>query len=130
MPTTSTIPQTQKAAVTISYDEPVTFQSDYPVVQPSSLQPGQVLVKLSCTGICHSDLHIKRGEWVRRPLPFVGGHEGVGVIVAVASGTKESEDVKMGSRVGVKWILNSCGRCEYCRTSRDPGESYESSLTR
>ncbi|VDC03557.1 unnamed protein product [Peniophora sp. CBMAI 1063] len=119
MAATYDIPQTQKAAVTISYSEPVSIQTDYPVPQPSSLEPGQVIVKLNCTGICHSDLHIVRGEWVHRPLPFVGGHEGVGIIVAVAPGTRESDDVRLGSRVGVKWILTSCGRCEFCRTGRD-----------
>ena len=123
MSTTFEIPQTQKAAVTVAYNEPISFQTDYPVPQPSSLQPGQVLVKLTCTGICHSDLDIMRGEWALRPLPFVGGHEGVGIIVAVAPGTRESDDVKLGRRVGVKWILNSCGRCEYCRTGRDSGSS-------
>ncbi|KAI0028764.1 mannitol-1-phosphate dehydrogenase M1PDH1 [Vararia minispora EC-137] len=116
---TSPIPKTQRAAVTVALRAPVEIKTDWPVVQPEDLVPGQILVKMEASGICHSDLHIKDGEWPSRPVPFVGGHEGIGIIVALGKGTVESETVRLGSRVGIKYTLGSCGRCEYCRSGLD-----------
>ncbi|KAF8137204.1 chaperonin 10-like protein [Boletus edulis] len=94
---------------------PVVIQHDFPVTQPSELKPGQCLVKMIGTGVCHSDLHISRWDWPIEPVtPLVGGHEGVGEIVAIAAHTEPSP-VKLGQRVGIKWIAYSCGDCEQCR---------------
>jgi propanol-preferring alcohol dehydrogenase len=120
--TTPAIPKTQRAAVVAVFGEPTEIRDDHPVPQPDTLTPGQVLIKMDVSGICHSDLHIRKGEWPTRPPPFVGGHEGVGHILMLAKGTPASDEVKVGSRVGVKWALGSCGRCEYCRTGKDPGK--------
>ncbi|MCC3265547.1 alcohol dehydrogenase AdhP [Arthrobacter gengyunqii] len=76
--------------------------------------PGQVLVKLVTTGVCHTDLHAAQGDWPVKPTPpFIPGHEGVGEVVAVGDGVT---DVAVGDMVGNAWLWSACGVCEFCRT--------------
>jgi propanol-preferring alcohol dehydrogenase len=76
--------------------------------------PGQILVKTEACGVCHTDLHAARGDWPVKPtLPFIPGHEAIGLIVAIGSGVTI---VKEGDRVGVPWLYSACGHCEYCLT--------------
>lgn len=80
-------------------------------------KPGEeeVLIKVEVCGVCHSDLHVADGDWkqlagiVKRPL--ILGHEIVGRVVEVGSG---SRNVSIGDRVGVPWIHWTCGQCEFC----------------
>jgi propanol-preferring alcohol dehydrogenase len=109
------IPKTQTAAVLVSHDAPIQIKHDYPVKQPEELAPGECLVKLHCTGVCHTDLHARKGDWpLPSKLPLVGGHEGVGDVVAIGGHTVDSP-VKVGDRVGIKWLADSCLQCEQCR---------------
>ncbi|EIM88931.1 mannitol-1-phosphate dehydrogenase [Stereum hirsutum FP-91666 SS1] len=109
------VPQTQTAAVITERGGELHFKTDYPVTQPSQLKPGECLVKMHCTGVCHTDLHAAKGDWpVPSNIPLVGGHEGVGDIVAIGEHTVNSP-VKVGDRVGIKWLANSCKECEMCR---------------
>lgn len=109
------IPKTQTAAVVVSHDAPIQIKNDYPVKQPEELAPGECLVKLHCTGVCHTDLHVRKNDWpIPSKLPLVGGHEGVGDIVAIGAHTVNSP-VKIGERVGIKWLADSCLQCEQCR---------------
>jgi len=109
------IPRTQKAAVVVSADAPISVRGDHPVKQPEELAPGECLVKMHCTGVCHTDLHARQGDWpLPHKLPLIGGHEGVGEIVAIGAHTPDSP-VKTGDRVGVKWLADSCLQCEQCR---------------
>jgi alcohol dehydrogenase, propanol-preferring len=49
--------------------------------------PGQILVKTEACGVCHTDLHAAYGDWPVRPtLPFVPGHEAIGLVAAMGSG--------------------------------------------
>ncbi len=74
--------------------------------------PGQILVKTEACGVCHTDLHAAKGDWPAKPtLPFIPGHEAIGIVVAVGSGVTA---VKEGERVGVPWLYSACGHCEYC----------------
>lgn len=76
--------------------------------------PGQVLVKLVTTGVCHTDLHAAQGDWPVKPAPpFIPGHEGVGEVVSVGEGVT---DIAVGDMVGNAWLWSACGACEYCRT--------------
>ncbi|CAE6476120.1 unnamed protein product [Rhizoctonia solani] len=106
-----TVPKTQKAAVYEEWGKPVRF-CERPVVQESELKPGQVLVKIMYSGVCHSDLHMARGDWSINSAAVVGGHEGTGFIVAIGPGTQTS--IKIGQAVGLKWIGSSCLSCEPC----------------
>ncbi|KAI0046842.1 mannitol-1-phosphate dehydrogenase MPDH1 [Auriscalpium vulgare] len=111
----STIPTTQRAAVIIAFGVPVQVYTEHPVPAPGALKPGQCLVRMDVSGVCHSDLHIQKGEWGSRTPPLIGGHEGIGSIVALAQGTVPTPGFDLGSRVGVKWSAEACGRCELCR---------------
>ncbi|KAH9939548.1 GroES-like protein [Amylocystis lapponica] len=115
MSPTYQIPKTQKAAVVQSTDAPLSIRSDHPVKQPEDLAPGECLVHLECTGVCHTDLHARNGDWpLAAKLPLIGGHEGVGTVVAIGAHTQDSP-VKLGDRVGIKWLAYSCLDCELCR---------------
>ncbi len=75
--------------------------------------PGEVLVKVSAAGVCHSDLHVLRGEW-DVPLPLVMGHEGSGVVTALGDGVT---GLAIGDHVVLSWVPN-CGLCRYCLLGR------------
>ncbi len=70
---------------------------------------GEVLVKLTACGLCHSDHHLVTGD-LPAPLPIVGGHEGAGEIVEVGRGVTEAAE---GDHV-VLSFLPACGRCKPC----------------
>ncbi|MBN9097841.1 MULTISPECIES: NDMA-dependent alcohol dehydrogenase [unclassified Pseudonocardia] len=70
---------------------------------------GEVLVKLTASGLCHSDEHLVTGD-LPIPLPVVGGHEGAGTIVEIGEGV---DDLEIDDPV-VLTFLPSCGRCSYC----------------
>ncbi|KAJ7284375.1 chaperonin 10-like protein [Mycena rebaudengoi] len=113
------IPKTQTAAVVPSSGADIQIKHDFPVTSPQDLAPGECLIKLSCTGVCHTDLHAALGDWpVPAKTPLVGGHEGVGEIVAIGDNTSHSP-VKVGDRVGIKWLADSCLNCEQCRKGRE-----------
>ncbi len=98
------------AAVVTEFGEPLEIQQ-LEIPQPG---PGQVLVKLLTSGVCHTDLHAAHGDWPVKPAPpFVPGHEGVGTVVALGEGVT---DLAVGDVVGNAWLWSACGHCEYCRT--------------
>ncbi|APE11320.1 NDMA-dependent alcohol dehydrogenase [Rhodococcus ruber] len=75
--------------------------------------PGEVLIKYTAAGLCHSDLHLTDGDLPPR-YPIVGGHEGSGIIEEVGAGVTK---VKPGDHVVCSFIPN-CGTCRYCSTGR------------
>jgi len=97
-----------KAAVVHEFGKPLVVE-EVPIPE---VGPGQALMKVISTGVCHTDLHAIEGDWPVKPNPpFIPGHEGVGFITAVGAGVKT---VKEGDRVGVPWLYSACGACEYC----------------
>ncbi|KAF9530159.1 mannitol-1-phosphate dehydrogenase MPDH1 [Crepidotus variabilis] len=111
----SQVPSKQSVAIVLKSGDKVSIKPDHPVKSPSDLAPGECLLKMICTGVCHTDLHAALGDWPVKPMsPLIGGHEGVGEIVAIGEHTNDSP-VKVGQRVGVKWIADSCRDCEFCR---------------
>lgn len=99
-----------KAAVVHAFGEPLRIEE----VPVPAVPPGQVLVKVMASGVCHTDLHAADGDWPVKPrLPFIPGHEGVGYVAAVGAGVRH---VKEGDRVGVPWLHSTCGCCEHCIT--------------
>jgi len=96
------------AAVVEQLGQPLILR-EMPVPSPG---PGQILVKTEACGVCHTDLHAARGDWPAKPsLPFIPGHEGIGLVCAVGRGVTA---VKEGDRVGVPWLFSACGHCEHC----------------
>ncbi|TDL22863.1 mannitol-1-phosphate dehydrogenase [Rickenella mellea] len=109
------IPNVQKAAVIPAVGAAIEVRDNHPVKQPKDLAPGECLVKMECTGVCHTDLHAKKGDWPIPPMsPLIGGHEGVGEVVAIGASTT-NQNIKIGDRVGIKWLADSCLDCEMCR---------------
>ncbi|MCQ6265228.1 alcohol dehydrogenase AdhP [Fictibacillus sp. WQ 8-8] len=81
------------------------------------IEHGEVLVKIKACGVCHTDLHAAHGDWPVKPkLPFIPGHEGVGVIEQVGPGVHH---LKVGDRVGIPWLYSACGHCEYCLSGQE-----------
>ena len=74
---------------------------------------GEVLVRMTASGVCHSDLHVRDGEW-HRPGPIVMGHEGAGVIEAVGDGV---DGALVGRAVALSWYA-PCLRCRECQRGR------------
>ena len=104
------MPATMKAAVVHAFDQALSIEQ-VPVPEPG---PGDVLVKIEASGVCHTDLHAARGHWPVKPtLPFIPGHEGVGRVAAVGAGVTH---VREGDAVGVPWLYDACGYCTYCTT--------------
>jgi propanol-preferring alcohol dehydrogenase len=99
-----------KAAVVHAFGQPLRVE-EVPIPE---VAPGQVLVKVVASGVCHTDLHAASGDWPVKPtLPFIPGHEGVGYVAALGAGVK---GIKEGDRVGVPWLHTACGHCEHCIT--------------
>lgn len=99
-----------KAAVVPELAAPLQIR-DVPVPTPG---PGQVLVRIEASGICHTDIHAARGEWPVKPkMPLIPGHEGVGRVVEVGTG---DSPVGVGDRVALPWLGHACGHCRYCVT--------------
>ena len=71
---------------------------------------GEVRVRMLASGVCHSDLHVRDGDWTRE-TPIVMGHEGAGVIEAVGPGVATH---RVGQVVALSWLI-PCGTCRSCR---------------
>lgn len=102
------MPEKMHAAVVRQFGKPLVLEEwDIP-----NVGPGQILVKTEACGVCHTDLHAAKGDWPLKPtLPFIPGHEAIGIVVARGAGVTI---VKEGDRVGVPWLYSACGHCEYC----------------
>jgi propanol-preferring alcohol dehydrogenase len=82
---------------------------ELPVPEPG---PGQVLVRMVASGLCHTDIHAAAGDWPVKPAPpFTPGHEGVGIVEATGPGASLH---KSGERVAIAWLGSACGHCRYC----------------
>src|SRR5271166_118355 len=85
--------KTMRAGVVHAFGKSLSIE-EIPIPTPG---PGEVLIKVVATGVCHTDLHAAEGDWPVKPsLPFVPGHEGAGIIAACGSGVSVP--------MGVSWI--------------------------
>jgi propanol-preferring alcohol dehydrogenase len=100
--------RTMQAAVVEAFGMPLAMR-EWAI---PSAGPGQILIKTEACGVCHTDLHAAHGDWPVKPtLPFIPGHEAIGIVVEVGAGVSI---VKEGDRVGVPWLYSACGHCEHC----------------
>lgn len=115
------VPAVQKALIC---DKPgpdyeLRLDSNYPVPEP---KPDEVLVKLTSSGVCHSDLSLLTGHWQGLDMQCdVSGHEGVGRIVAHGANVNK-EKFPIGLKVGLPLTKTVCHQCESCLTP--DGEVY------
>ncbi len=90
-------------------------------LQPYELErrspnPTDVVIAIDYCGVCHSDIHTARGEWGPTAYPFVPGHEIVGRVIAVG---KKVKKFKVGDLAGVGCFVDSCGKCDCCKSHEE-----------
>ncbi|CAK7231401.1 hypothetical protein SBRCBS47491_007918 [Sporothrix bragantina] len=97
-----------------AYAEPGTTKIDVlelPIPRPAV---GEILVRLAFSGVCHTDYAFCMNEFTgipATPVGQIGGHEGVGEVVAVGDGV---HNIFIGKKVGIKYTAEACLNCENC----------------
>jgi len=77
---------------------------------------GEILVKVSACGVCHTELDEIEGRTPPPDLPVIPGHQVVGTVADRGEGATR---FRAGDRVGIAWIFSACGRCEFCRRGEE-----------
>jgi len=88
-------------------------QIELPKPEPKE---GELLIKVSTCGICHTEIDEIEGRTPPSVFPVVPGHQVVGTVEQ--TGEKESS-IKTGDRVGIAWIFSACGKCHYCLSGNE-----------
>ncbi|MFJ6133482.1 NAD(P)-dependent alcohol dehydrogenase [Janibacter terrae] len=85
-------------------------------IERRDVGPNDVLIEIAYAGICHSDIHTARSEWGQAPYPLVVGHEIAGTVAEVGSDVTRH---RVGDRVGVGCLVNSCRECDACKAGKE-----------
>lgn len=85
-------------------------------IERRDLGAHDVLIEIKYAGICHSDIHTVRGDWGPQSYPLAPGHEIAGIVTEVGSDVSRH---KVGDRVGVGCMVNSCGECANCQKGEE-----------
>jgi propanol-preferring alcohol dehydrogenase len=93
-------------------DDPLELK-DVPV---PAVGPEDILVRVRCCGVCHTDLHVVEGELLDAKLPLIPGHEVIGIVEKAGDRARR---FKVGQRVGAAWLRSTCGVCRFCRSGRE-----------
>jgi len=93
-------------------DAPLRFE-DRPLPEPGT---GQIRIRISVCGVCHTDLHIVEGELAAQKYPITPGHQIVGTVEKLGRG---ADRFGPETRVGVPWLYSTCGECEFCRRGEE-----------
>ncbi len=99
--------------IDLSTDRSPLALADLPVPEPGK---GELLVKVSVCGVCHTELDEIEGRTPPPRLPIVLGHQIVG---RVAKAGKATDRFRTGDRVGIAWIHSACGKCRFCLSGRE-----------
>jgi len=83
---------------------------------PDRLAPHQVRVRVHACGVCRTDLHVIEGELPPKKSPVIPGHQVVGVVERLGL---EVTRWAIGDRVGIPWLHETCGKCEFCLSGRE-----------
>ncbi len=78
--------------------------------------PSELLLRVRCSGVCRTDLHLRDGELSGARLPLVLGHQIVGTVVEAGA---RVDGFAPGERVGVPWLGRACGSCRYCQRGKE-----------
>ncbi len=78
--------------------------------------PGQVLVRVQVCGVCRTDLHVVEGELPPKLSPVIPGHQVVGRVEELGAGVVR---FPKGARVGIAWLHQTDGTCQYCRLGEE-----------
>jgi alcohol dehydrogenase, propanol-preferring len=79
-------------------------------------QAGEILVRVSTCGVCRTDLHVAEGDLPPKQQSIIPGHEIVGKVVELGAGCRRFIP---GTRVGIAWLRQTCGTCNYCLRNRE-----------
>jgi alcohol dehydrogenase, propanol-preferring len=85
-------------------------------IPPPRPADGDVLIRVSVCGVCHTDIDEIEGRAYPPRLPVVPGHQVVGRVEEAGAGVSA---VRVGDRVGVAWIYSACGKCRFCREGNE-----------
>jgi succinate semialdehyde reductase (NADPH) len=99
-----------RAAVLVEPGRPVEIE-EVPIPSPKR---GEILIKVEACGVCHTDLHVMKGD-VAFPTPCVLGHEVAGEVLELGD---EVTQVEVGDKIVTTFIM-PCGTCRYCAEGRD-----------
>ena len=102
----------EKTGTVHKESEPLCLR-DVPAPSPG---PGEVLIRISACGVCHTELDEIEGRTPPPKLLVIPGHQAVGIVEKTGKGVTSHG---VGDRVGVAWIYSSCGKCLYCLEGND-----------
>lgn len=95
---------------------------ELPVPDPG---PGEILLRVTMCGLCHTDLHTVEGDLPLPVLPIIPGHQIVGIVERAGPGAGSARakeraaagvpSPRVGARVGAAWLHSSCGTCSFCK---------------
>lgn len=80
------------------------------------VQAGEILLKISACGVCHTELDEIEGRTPPAKLPCILGHQIIGTVVGLGDGATK---FATGDRAGIGWINHTCGHCEYCLAGKE-----------
>jgi propanol-preferring alcohol dehydrogenase len=86
---------------------------DLPEPEP---REGEVLVRVRACAVCRTDLHVVEGDLPRARLPLVPGHQVVGIVERLGDGCRR---LRVGDRVGIAWLRQTCGTCTFCTSGAE-----------
>ena len=104
-------------AMAVNRPEPIE-KSPLSLIEVEKPRPaaGEILVRVKVCGVCRTDLHVAEGDLPPKNPRIIPGHEVVGVVEENGPGSKRFAP---GSRVGIAWLRETCGRCAYCKRGRE-----------
>ncbi len=102
-----------KKTCDLSQDQSPLEAAELPCPSPAE---NEILVRIRCCGVCHTELDEIEGRTPPPYFPVVPGHQVIGV---VADRGRDAKRFRSGDRVGIAWIYEACGKCEYCQNGME-----------
>ena len=105
-----------KAMVLAGFGAPADRPLELRDIPVPDVGPEDILIKVRCCGVCHTDLHVVEHELVEARLPLVPGHEVIGTVDRMG---EKAGRFDVGQRVGAAWLRSACGVCRFCKSGRE-----------
>ncbi len=105
-----------KAMVLGSFRPPAERPLELKDVPIPAVGPEDILIRVKCCGVCHTDLHIVEKELPDARPPLIPGHEVVGTVERAG---ERAGRFRTGQRVGAAWLRTTCGKCRFCLSGRE-----------
>jgi len=105
-----------KAMVLAGFRPPAERPLELRDVPVPAIGPEDILIRVRCCGVCHTDLHVVERELPDARPPLIPGHEVIGVVERAG---ERARRFRAGQRVGAAWLRSACGACRFCRSGRE-----------